>query len=119
MGQKTSHNPVFVEEMRQKLLAEKEQLDKELRVLGHKDHGDFQANYPDYGRKEEENADEVADYQARAAATEAAEERFKNVEQALERIETGTYGVTDDGILIPEERLRANPAATTTVKPKE
>ena len=111
-----SHSPEFIAEMKQKLEAERQKLTQELGTVAHKHDGDFSANYPDYGRNEEDNASEVADFVATAATTEAGEARLKEVEQALERIEAGTYGTTSDGELIPEDRLRANPAAPTIIK---
>ncbi len=89
---------------------------KELTAVANKKDGDFSAAYPDYGRNEEDNATEMADFVATAATTEAAEARLKEVGEALERFEAGTYGITSDGELISEERLRANPAATTIIK---
>ncbi len=115
----TGHIEEFIQEMKQKLEEEKTQLQKELDNLSHKDHEDYQANFPEYGRNEEENVTEVADFQARFATTETIEARLKDVEKAFQRIEEGTYGMTTDGERIPEERLRANPAATTLVSPSE
>lgn len=120
MENKSKHSKEFIDEMKGRLLQEKAMLEGELGIISDENKGDYQAKYPEYGRHEEENADEVADYQARAAATEAAESRLENVIAALKRIEEGTYGETDEGELIPEGRLRANPAATTILsKPKK
>lgn len=104
---KPTHTPGFIAEMKAKLAAEREQLARELSAT---------REFPDYGRHEEENATEVADYQAAAATEDMLRRRLEEVEAALGRIEQGTYGISLDGKLIPEERLRANPAATTTVK---
>ena len=111
-----AHSQAFIEEMRGRLLEEREQLTKGLGALAHKENGDFQANFPDYGRNEEENVTEVADFAALNATTEAAEARLKEVDQALASIENGSYGVTPEGELIPEDRLRANPAAASLAK---
>jgi len=109
----SSHSAEFIEEMKQRLETELTQLTKNLASHARRDHGDFQANPPEYGRSDEENADEVADFIATNATTEAEEIRLKNIEGALARITGGTYGVTSEGELIPEARLRANPAATS------
>lgn len=111
-----THSPEFINEMKTKLLKEKEQLDNELSQISHKKEGNFEANYPDYERDEEANAMEAADYEATNATTEAAEGRLKEVIKALETIDQNTYGITAEGELIPENRLRANPAATTIVR---
>ncbi len=119
MNNTVGHPKQFIEEMKKLLLEEQSQLKHKLGVLAQQHHGDYQATVPDYGRNEEENVTEVADYTAFSATTEAAEERLKSVEEALRRIEDGTYGVTKDGELITENRLRANPAATTIITPDE
>lgn len=111
----TSHRPEFVAEMKTKLEEEQETLMRELGSLGKPHGGEYESDFPDYGRNDEENATEVADFQASASTTDALEERLKNVQAALTRIEDGTYGVTVDGDVIPEERLRANPAASTII----
>lgn len=94
------------------------ELEAELSQISHKEEGKAEANYPDYERDEEANAMEVADFTAATATTEAAEARLKEVVRALEAIGQGNYGKTSEGELIPENRLRANPAATTLVHPK-
>jgi RNA polymerase-binding transcription factor DksA len=111
-----THTLGFVEEMKERLLAERELLHKELGILAQPsaDEG-YVARMPDYGRSEEDNATEVADYVASVAVTKVNKQRLVVVEAALDRIEAGKYGVTNDGQLIPEARLKANPAATTLI----
>lgn len=101
------HSPKFIQEMNLQLKAEKNRLKKELRALG--------SEFPEYGRNDEDNATEIADYQATSATENTLEERLRHVTEALNRIKEGTYGVTEDGQIIPEQRLRANPAATTVI----
>ncbi len=110
------HSPEFTTKMKERLLAEQALLKKELGTLAEPSAEEgYVARMPDYGRSEEDNATEVADYVAAAAVTKATEQRLAEVEAALARIEAGKYGVSDDGQLIPEARLKANPAATTLV----
>ena len=71
--------------------------------------------FPEYGRSDEENVTEAADREDRVASSSAASSRLEEVQAALDRIESNTYGITEDGEVIPEERLRANPAATTII----
>lgn len=111
-----THSTEFVTEMKAALLEEKASLEKELGFLAQKRSGDYQADMPDYGRNDEDNATEAADYQAAYSTTETMETRLREVLEALERIDNDTYGVTDAGELIPEERLRANPAAKTIIR---
>jgi len=110
-------SPAFVEDMKAKLEAQRQLLQKELGTIAEPTpDAEFQAKFADYGRNDEDNAMEVADYVTSAATTKAAEEQLRAVDVALERIAQGTYGLTDDGQPIPEERLRANPAATTLAR---
>ena len=102
--------------MQAKLLDEKKLLESELSQISHKQDGNVEGNYPDYERDEEANAMEAADYESTTATTEATEGRLKDVDKALDAITEGRYGITSEGELIPENRLRANPAATTIVK---
>ena len=101
--------------MKGKLEEERKQLQAELKGDSHVADGEYQANFPEYGRSEEENVTEMEDYQSILATTNAAKERLVEVEEALDRIHTNRYGVTDDGQEIPEDRLRANPAASTLI----
>lgn len=109
------HSAEFIAEMTDRLRQEKEQLQARLAEHAHKTDGMYEGNFPDYERDEEANAMESADYVAVSATTEVEEKRLKEVTTALKRIEDGIYGVTLGGETIPEGRLRANPAATTTV----
>ncbi|MBI1834007.1 MAG: hypothetical protein HYR90_04240 [Candidatus Andersenbacteria bacterium] len=108
MTHKNLHTPAFIAEMKEKLVAEKKALEGELPTL----------DRPEYGRTDEENAAEVADFESSKATTNALKERLESIRSALERIEQETYGTTEDGEIIPEDRLRANPAATTLVVKK-
>lgn len=112
----TMHSSEFIEEMKSILLSEKKEIEAELNVIAKNKKGDYKADFPEYGRHAEENATEIADYQALNATTEALERRLEAVEVALTKIADGNYGVTDSGELIPEDRLRANPSATNLVE---
>ncbi len=61
-----------------------------------------------------EAADAVEEYEGRAAVEVTLENHLQNIDAALKRIENGTYGVCEiGGEAIEEDRLEANPAATT------
>ncbi len=111
------HSLEFIKEMEQQLLEEKTQLDQELSQIAHPQDGNYQANFPSYERNEEENANESADFIAMQSTTESVHDRLEEVNKALGRIQAGIYGMTAEGAVIPENRLRANPAATTIVLP--
>ena len=112
------HTPDFIMKMKTLLEEEQMRLKSDLEAIAMKSGGDYKANFPDYGRNDEDNATEIGDYAATSATENTLEERLHNIEDALERIKEETYGVTTEGDLIPEDRLQANPAATTIVQPK-
>ncbi|MBU1046318.1 TraR/DksA C4-type zinc finger protein [Patescibacteria group bacterium] len=61
-----------------------------------------------------DNADDLEELGERNAIVSDLEIRFRNVKEALKRIEDGTYGMCEvSGHPIEEDRLEANPAATT------
>ncbi len=105
---KKQHHPDFIRAMKERLEADKGRIQQELSSLD--------TNFPEYGRHEEDNAAEIADYQASSATESALESRLREINKALDRIERGKYGITEEGELIPEQRLRANPAATTVIR---
>jgi RNA polymerase-binding transcription factor DksA len=113
------HSPEFISEMKSLLQEEQKRLKDDLEAIAKRSGGEYKANFPDYGRNDEDNATEIGDYTATASTESTLEERLRNVEAALERINQGNYGITAEGELIPQERLRANPAATTTVKQQD
>ena len=112
----SSHSPEFINEMKQKLEAEQAILKTELDNSATYIDGEWQAKFPEYGEDDESNAMEIDQATAQAAVVSANAERLREIEAALGRIESSTYGLTVDGHLIPEDRLRANPAATTILK---
>ncbi len=105
--------------LKKKLIAEKKNLEAELNYIGDKD----EQHPGNYNAKPAENdpigfRDEVADrleeYDERLATEQPLEARLKNVTDALERIEHGTYGLCDVcGASIEEDRILANPPART------
>ncbi len=70
--------------------------------------------------EEEERASEITDFEERSSVEFQLEERLNKIKAALLRMERDTYGtciVCDEPI--EEDRLNANPAATTCVAHKE
>lgn len=61
-------------------------------------------------------AEQAEQYETSFAIEKKLEERWSNIVAALKRIEEGTYGkCTVGGGDIPEDRLKANPAASTCI----
>lgn len=100
------HSAAFISEMKERLLEEQNTLQKELTSI----------ERPEYGRADEENATEFAEFAASSSTKETLTARLSSVERALADIDAGSYGVTTEGEVIPEDRLRANPAAKTIIK---
>ena len=106
------------EELKQKLLDEKKQLEKELGLIAEKEEDDYKTKFENLGRNEDDNAEELEEYSNKVGVTETLEKKLKEVNEALGRIENGTYGICTNCLNeeIPVERLRAYPSAKTCLK---
>jgi RNA polymerase-binding transcription factor DksA len=111
----------LIEENKKKLLDEQKRIKT---VLGHEDikdgsgefPGEYKPKFDELGNEEGENASEVENFGNQLGVTENLEERLKQIENALSKIDDGTYGTCIEGDEIEEERLRANPAAETCIQ---
>ena len=116
-------NKEFVKEMEQLLTEEKERLQSELEQISTKNpnaEGDFRADFPNIGDKEDENAEEVATYTTNLTLERTLESSLRDVESALKRVEEGTYGVCKYcDKEIAEKRLRARPASSSCIECKK
>ena len=64
-----------------------------------------------------ENADDIEDFETNIAIVSELEEQYREVIDALRRIEDGSYGICSvSGAPIEEDRLRAVPTARTCKK---
>lgn len=100
----------LIEKNRQKLLEEKKHLEELLSRVAKK--------YPeDFGSKDDENASEVAAYEANIAEGYDLEKKLDLVEDALSRIEKGTYGICAvGGEELSAARLEVAPEADACVE---
>jgi RNA polymerase-binding transcription factor DksA len=72
--------------------------------------------FEEHGTKDEENAAEVAEYQNRLSLEKNLEKAKGEIEEALKKVEAGTYGICQEcGNPIESERLKIMPSATTCV----
>lgn len=114
MDQKT------IEKIKEKLLKDKKRLNKELKRFAVKDErpeGDFDTLFPEIGRKEEENALEVASYTDNLPIEHSLELKLKDVNDSLEKIQKGTFGSCEKcGGKIRDERLEILPTARFCMK---
>lgn len=111
------------EELKRKLLKEKEEVETGLKDFSQADpklKGDFDTRFPDIAGQtpeESESADEVEEYENKLHIEHVLELRLRAVTEALEKIQKGSYGICEKcGKEIPFERLQANPAAKTCLK---
>ncbi len=97
----------FIDEMKTKLLAEKERLNTDL--AGAPAHTELGEDDYDINAQEVELDDVNADVRTRVQSD------LENIDKALAKIEAGTYGTDDEGNEISEQRLRALPWADKEV----
>src|SRR3990167_1835821 len=121
--QQTKHSPSFLAEIKAQLLQEKERLERELAKFTKKNPhvaDDFDANFPEYGDEEDDNAREVAQYTANKPLELTLERTLRDVNKALERLEKGTYGSCKYCQQpIEEKRLLARPISGACVSCKK
>jgi len=114
-------NKKIIEELKEKLEAQKASLEKELESFAKKDDvpkGDWETKFPnrENGNMEEE-ADEVQEYDNMLSVEHNMELRLKDINSALKKIEGDEYGKCEScGKEIEEERLRAVPEAKLCIK---
>ncbi|KND48001.1 MAG: TraR/DksA family transcriptional regulator [Parcubacteria bacterium C7867-006] len=102
------------------LSKEKETVEKQLASIGRmnpENPSDWQATIPENGADEADEgevAGSLEQFENNNAEVENLERQLKDVKDALEKIENGTYGVCEvGGEEIEEDRLMANPSART------
>jgi DnaK suppressor protein len=98
IAQKKSRNKQGIEYKKfEKALTKKEKrLKKQLKHFTRKRKslkGDYKAKFPIFGRGKDEDAQEVERYESRLSMEHQLEIELEKVEQALQRIKAGTYGI--------------------------
>lgn len=113
----------FIDIQKNRLVKEKEDLEKTLSDFASKKEGsedNWETKYPDIDpdeRDPEDSADEVEEFTDLLPQEYALEIRLKNINDALEKIEEGTYGICDNCKKpISKERLEANPSAKKCIE---
>ncbi len=107
-----------IAELKQKLLKEKSHLEEELKKFAKSTGvpGEFETKFDEIGTDPEDNATEVEEYVDNLALENTLETQLKDVNDALGRIEQGTYGKDEHTSKeISLERLRVYPAARTAL----
>ena len=111
----------FLNTIKKKLLEDKEKFEKELTKFAKKGTGDnAEAAFPNYGDSEEDNAHEVADYEANLSIENDLEKTVRDIKAMLKKIETGEYGICKYCHKpIEQKRLLARPTSSACVECKK
>lgn len=111
---------IEIEELRELLEVEKDDLEEELASHGRvqDDSGDWAGTSESEGEEADpiDAADNIEQLATNIPLVEELEDKHNDIEEALERIEQGIYGMCEAcNEPIPLERLRANPSARTCI----
>lgn len=117
-------NKTFLAQMKQQLEEEKTRLEKELSQFAHRNPNaaetDFDTNFPNLGDKEDENASEVAEFSNNLSLEDELEKALRDVEKALERMNSEGYGTCKYcNQAIDERRLQARPTSSSCIQCKK
>lgn len=123
MTKNEHYSAEFITEMKERLETEKERLEKALSRFsstGTNDDSAIDTSFPQYGDDEDENAVEIAEYSNNISVENDLDKELRDIKNALDRIEKGTYGIDKyTGEPIGEARLRARPTSTSSVASKK
>ena len=112
-------------QIKKRLEQEKAELLKNLSNIGSKsvrnsNPEDYDAAYPEYGDKEDDNATEIAAYSDGLSLESELEEMTGNVDIALKKIDKGEYGKCEVcGKDVGDDRLTALPTARLCIDCKK
>jgi RNA polymerase-binding transcription factor DksA len=111
---------INIEKQKTRLLTKQQELVEELNHIGIKSPDGSWMVIPDKDdgthADSVDNADTTEDFEEKIVRLNVLEIQHAQVQKALGAISMGTYGVCEvSGEQIPEDRLLANPSATTTV----
>ena len=114
-----------LKEIKAELLARKKQILDDLKdITGNNKEsenvaGSQKVKFPDFGDKSDDNAQEIGEYTTNLATEKVLESSLRDINNALDRIEKGTYGVCKYcGKEIGKKRLQARPVASACVECK-
>lgn len=102
------------EEYKEILIKKREEIEKQLlKFTGEnkEDKGDYVSKFPDYGKEEQDNAEEVKEYGKALSLEHHLESELEKINQAIEKIEKKRgFGICEEcGGKIEEERLEIRP----------
>lgn len=120
---KSPFSQAFLDEMKSGLEEEKTRLEGELGKFSTKNPhvaGDYDAKFPEYGDKSDDNAHEVEQYTVNKPLEITLEKTLRDINKALKRFSDGTYGICkycDQAI--EEKRIQARPTSSSCVECKK
>ena len=119
MAEQSHLSPEFIAQQRKRLEALRRQvLGGELNVNARK--RAFTEEHGDEAEEFEDSAQDLAQEEVRQAQHDVDEHRVADIERALQKIDEGSYGLSDEsGDPIPKARLEASPEAVLTVQEEE
>ena len=119
-NKKSSLSEKILKEIKDQLLKRKKLLMKEVESLKDaEDTNKDRIKFPDFGDKVDENAQEIGEYSTNLATDQVLESTLRDINNALDRIENGTYGTCKYcQEEIGEKRLLARPVASACIKCK-
>ncbi|MFH1631982.1 MAG: TraR/DksA C4-type zinc finger protein [bacterium] len=114
----------FLNEIKKLLEEEKRKVERELSRFAHRNtkstDEDFDADFPNFGDDEDENANEVAAYSNNLSLESELEKVLRDINNSLKRLEDEKYGVCKYcKTEIAEARLRARPTSTSCIACKK
>jgi DnaK suppressor protein len=119
MAEQSHLSPEFIAQQRKRLeTLRKQVLGGELSVNARK--RAFTEEHGDEAEEFEDSAQDLAQEEVRQAQHDVDEHRVADIERALQKIDEGSYGLSDEsGDPIPKARLEASPEAVLTVQEEE
>lgn len=107
--------PDFINQKEEYLLNKKKELERDLSEFAEKtSKNNWETKYPQMNSSEEDKVDEIEEYENTLPVERSLEEKLKDVNDALEKIEKGEYGKCSEcGAMISEDRLNILPEART------
>jgi DnaK suppressor protein len=107
--------------IKKELLLKRDQLLDELKsITGNVNNSAKQkVKFPDFGNKNDENAQEIDQYSTNLATEKVLEKTLRDINNTLDRIEKGKYGICKYcGKDIGKKRMLARPVASACVECK-
>jgi RNA polymerase-binding protein DksA len=112
----------IIDQIKDDLLARKQKLLDDLRAISGQDAHEkdqHRTMFPSFGDKPDDNAQEIDSYTTNLATEKIFESGLRDIDNALKRIEDGSYGICKYcSKEIGEKRLLARPVASACVECK-